>query len=78
MFIYLIKLKIYSDLFIKKNKYDYRKGYIKSNKIVVVINGNLINGITNDIFANRGDILFESELLNEVNDKIDFYIFPNY
>ena len=32
---------------------------------------------TNDIVANRGDILFESELLNEVNDKIDFYIFPN-
>ena len=32
---------------------------------------------TNDIIANRGDILFESELLNEVNDKIDFYIFPN-
>ena len=44
MFIYLIKLKIYSDLFIKKNKYDYRKGYIKSNKIVVVIDENLING----------------------------------
>ncbi len=61
MFIYLIKLKI----------------YIKSNKIVVVINGNLINGITNDIVANRGDILFESELLNEVNDKIDFDIFPH-
>ncbi len=61
MFIYLIKLKI----------------YIKSNKIVVVINGNLINGITNDIVVNRGDILFESELLNEVNDKIDFDIFPH-
>ena len=44
MFIYLIKLKIYSDLFIKKNKYDYRKGYIKSNKIVVVIDENLIKG----------------------------------
>ena len=31
---------------------------------------------TNDIVANRGDILFESELLNEVNDKIDFDYFP--
>ena len=53
------------------------KIYIKSNKIVVDIDGNLINGITNDIVANRGDILFESELSNEVNDKIDFDIFPH-
>ena len=43
---------------------------MKSNKIVVVIDGNLINGITNDIAANRGDILFES-------DKIDFDFFPH-
>ena len=31
---------------------------------------------TNDIVANRGDIVFECELLNEVNDKIDFDYFP--
>ena len=32
---------------------------------------------TNDIVANRGDILFEKELFNEVQEEIDFDIVPH-
>ena len=62
---------------LKKNDVAYKKGYVKCNKIVVVIDGNLINRTTNEVVANRGDILFENELFNEINEEIDFDIFPH-
>ena len=52
---------LFRSINLKKDECAYKKGYIKSKKIVVVIDGNLINSITNDIVANRGDILFEDE-----------------
>jgi CRP-like cAMP-binding protein len=59
-----------------KNEIAYKEGYIKSSKIVVVIDGNLINNITNDIVANRGDVLFEDELYEGLIEKTDFDIIP--
>ena len=57
-----------------KNEIVYKEGYIKSSKIVIVIDGNLINSITKDIVANRGAILFENELFNGSIEKTDFDI----
>ena len=68
---------LFRSINLKKDECAYKKGYIKSKKIVVVIDGNLINSITNDIVANRGDILFEKELFNEVQEEIDFDIVPH-
>ena len=52
----------------------FKEGYIKSSKIVIIIDGNLIHGITNEIIANRGDILFEDELFKGSIETIDFNI----
>ena len=49
----------------------FKEGYIKSSKIVIIIDGNLIHGITNEIIANRGDILFEDELFKGSIKTID-------
>ena len=57
-----------------KNEIVYKEGYIKSSKIVIVIDGNLINSITKDIVANRGAILFENELFECSIEKTDFDI----
>ena len=52
----------------------FKEGYIKSSKIVIIIDGNLIHGITNEIVANRGDILFEDELFKGSIKTIDYNI----
>ena len=57
-----------------RNEIVYKEGYIKSSKIVIVIDGNLTNNITNEIVANRGAILFENELFNGSIEKTDFDI----
>ena len=57
-----------------KNEIVYKEGYIKSSKIVIVIDGNLINSLTKDIVANRGAILFENELFECSIEKTDFDI----
>ena len=54
-----------------KNEIVYKEGYIKSSKIVIITDGNLIHGITNEIIANRGDILFEDELFKGSIKTID-------
>ena len=55
-------------------KLVFKEGYIKSSKIVIIIDGNLIHSITNEIVANRGDILFEDELFKGSIETIDFNI----
>ena len=55
-------------------KLVFKEGYIKSSKIVIIIDGNLIHGITNEIVANRGDILFEDELFKGSIKTIDYNI----
>ena len=59
---------------LSKNEIAFKEGYIKSSKIVIVIDGNLIHSITNEIVANRGDILFEDELFKGSIETIDFNI----
>ena len=54
----------------------FREGYIKSSKLVVVIDGNLINVTTKEIVANRGDILFENELYSSSTETTTYDITP--
>lgn len=70
-------IDLFTPLNLKNGDIAYKAGYIPSSKIVVVIDGNLINGITNEIVSNRGEILFEADLLKNSNKGIDYNILPN-
>jgi cGMP-dependent protein kinase len=61
---------------LKSNDIAYKENYLKSSKIVIVIDGHLINSITKEIVANRGTILFQYELFQNSNDKTDYDIIP--
>ena len=61
---------------LKNTDIAYKENYIKSSKIVIVIDGHLINSITKDIVANRGTILFQYELFENSEDKTDYDIIP--
>ena len=61
---------------LKSNDIAFKENYLKSSKIVIVIDGHLINNITKDIVANRGSILFQYELFENSNDTTDFDIVP--
>ena len=61
---------------LKSNDIAFKENYLKSSKIVIVIDGHLINNITKDIVANRGSILFQHELFENSNDTTDFDIVP--
>ena len=40
-----------------------KKGFITSSKIMILIEGNIINNRTKEILAQRGQILFEKEII---------------
>ena len=61
---------------LKSNDIAFKENYLKSSKIVIVIDGHLINNITKDIVANRGSILFQYELFENSSDTTDFDIVP--
>ena len=67
---------LFKPINLKSNDIAYKENYLKSSKIVIVIDGHLINSITKEIVANRGTILFQYELFQNLNDKIDFDIIP--
>ncbi|MCQ2819547.1 MAG: cyclic nucleotide-binding domain-containing protein, partial [archaeon] len=50
------------------------KGCSKSEKLIIVIDGSLIHSKTKEIICQRGDILFEKELLEESEAKIYYNI----
>ena len=58
------------------NSIVFPKGYNKSENIVVIIDGHLVNADTQEIVANRGSILFENELLNNTEEKINYDLVP--
>ena len=67
---------LFKPINLKSNDIAYKENYLKSSKIVIVIDGHLINSITKEIVANRGTILFQYELFQNLNDKTDFDIIP--
>ena len=69
-------LEIFQGINLNQNDIAFEKGYIKSSKLVVVIDGNLINAQTKEIVANRGDILFENELFNSSLEPTTYNIVP--
>ena len=63
----------FSIKFLKKNEIGISSGTYVSDKIIIVINGNLIQkGSINQIIGKRGDLLFEKELYNLENDEINY------
>ena len=56
----------------EKEEIVYPEGYLCSSKISVLIDGCLINGKTKEIVGQRCGILFEDDILNNTNKKIDF------
>jgi cGMP-dependent protein kinase len=54
-------------------------GYIPDSKIVVIVEGSLLDPKTNKIIAKRGDILFEDEIINNTATKIknDYIAHPD-
>jgi cGMP-dependent protein kinase len=44
-------------------------GYIPNSKIVVIIEGSVLDPKTNKIIGKRGDILFEDEIINNISTK---------
>ena len=67
---------LFKHINLKSDDIAYKENYIKSSKIVIVIDGHLINNITKEIVANRGTILFQYELFQNSNDKTDYDIIP--
>ena len=49
----------------------FEKVYVKTNHIVIIIDGHLIDKEKNEIVANRGGLLFEEQLLNNSQEQID-------
>lgn len=52
-----------------KNDVVIPQGYMVSSKLVIVIEGNLINKSTKEVVAGRGTILFEKDLLKNSKDQ---------
>lgn len=50
----------------------FSEGYQCSKKIVVVVDGALVNSKTNQITSNRCSILFEEDILNNTTRKLDY------
>ena len=67
---------LFKPLNLKNTDIAYKENYLKSSKIVIVIDGHLINKITRDIVANRGTILFQYELFQNSDETTDFDIIP--
>ena len=67
---------LFKPINLKSNDIAFKENYLKSSKIVIVIDGHLINNITKDIVANRGTILFQYELFENSSDTTDFDIVP--
>ena len=70
-------LNIFQAINLGKNDIAMKEGYEKSSKLVVVIDGSLMNIKTKEIVANRGDILFESDLFNNSKEKTTYDIIPH-
>ena len=61
-----------------KNDTIFKSGYHKASKLVVVIDGSLINKQTSQIVAQRGSIVFEDEIITPNNkDTINYDIIAN-
>ena len=63
----LFKIKHYL-----KGETVLKSGYKLSSKIIIVIEGNIINEKVNKTICKRYDIAFEDELTNESEDKLNF------
>ena len=59
---------------LNKNNVLFGKGYKKNSNFIVVLEGNLINGNNKQILCERGNILFENEIYNEIEEEIDYDI----
>ena len=70
-------LDVFKAINLGKNEVALKAGYEKSSKLVVVIDGNLINSVTKAVVANRGDILFEEELISNSKEQTTYDIIPH-
>lgn len=59
-----------------KGTVAFPKGYKKSEYIVVIIDGHLVNADTEGIVGNRGTILFEKELLENSQEETTYDLVP--
>ena len=67
---------LFTPVNICKDSIAFKEGYVKSSNIVVIIDGHLINSKTKEIVADRGSILFESDVLNNSKETIDYDLIP--
>ena len=59
---------------IEKEKIIYEKGYDTSSQMITLIDGELYNKNTKESIIQRGNLLFEDDLLNNSKRKLDYQI----
>ena len=72
-----LNLKIIDSIFenftvknVQKEEIIYHAGFDTSSKIVIVIDGDLINEKTKEVISNRGMLLFDDDILNNTKRKL--------
>ena len=68
--------KFFNVVNLNKDNVAYPIGHIKSSKMIIIISGNLINSKTGKKIGGPLDILFEDDLLELNEDKINYAIYP--
>ena len=68
--------KFFNVVNLNKDNVAYPIGHMKSSKMIIIISGNLINSKTGKKIGGPLDILFEDDLLELNEDKINYAIYP--
>ena len=68
--------KFFNVVNLNKDNVAYPIGHKKSSKLTIIISGNLINSKTGKKIGGPLDILFEDDLLELNEDKINYAIYP--
>jgi cGMP-dependent protein kinase len=55
-----------------KNDIAFNTGHIMSSKLVIILEGNLVNATNGEVYAKRGDILFELDVINKTQNKLEY------
>ena len=62
---------------IEKEKMIYDKGFDTSSKIITLIDGELFNKNNKESITQRGNLLFEDDILNNTKRKLDYQIYSS-
>ena len=68
--------KFFNVVNLNKDNVAYPIGHVKSSKMIIIISGNLINSKTGKKIGGPLDILFEDNLIELNDEKINYAIYP--